>query len=836
MTLKKILTTALTATITAMVLSAVIFAMSGIYPGSEDTLLIFDMGEQFASFYSSLKALFRGESSILYSFQGSLGTAYLGTFAYYLASPVSLISLFFDTRHLPDAIWLMDIIKCGLAGGAFSVFIYYRGIKRIPENLFLSLCYALSSAVVTFFILPMYLDTLFWLPVICIFLEELLKSEIASFKMGIAYSISLALCMCIHYYSAYMVCVFLIMYAAFLLSDDSTILTVYDFGFGSTKRAGSTERADSDTRSYMKESVGSNAPTVSDKFLDKKGFVKKYLLFVLYSLLGALISSPFLFRVVSELSMGKLGDQGVYSDGSLLVSGPFDVLRQLFCGSYGYLYSEGAPEIYFTFFALILALYGLVRGGKNKLRRNVGIFIILFFLASFMLRSFYRIWHMFRDPVAYPHRFGFLFVFFMLVLAADGIKVLHEKYIKINVLICGIVFYGLLLMSSVLLVVNGLKLVRMDLATLPHISRSNLELFIDTTADLVEAAKEDSEEISLCRISKDYELTSNDPMLLGYNGLDYFSSVYDPDTLRLLKSIGLLQYHYKACDAGDTIVTGMILGNDYLIHNGQAEDGFTMVTSNGFATLSRNPYSLGAGYLVAGDMVEKLSFTRNPFYNQNLFIGTVLGEELNALTPVEFTESSKGYLGYSEKEDEEGQPVREVLQREKIYFTAPAGENIYLNFELLNESELDYETKANSGQIVVSVGNRIVAAFTGYQKAYNIFLGNYPDDTFVEVVIEGADDVREPYVYSLDIEKMQKAYSILSEGRFRANVLKGGYIEGRVVVTDESRNTLLFTVSYSDRFKVYVDGEKIEAKPYAGALLSVPGLKTGEHTVKVFYR
>ena len=127
-----------TSYITAAVMAAVIFAFSGIYPGSERILFIFDMLEQFAAFYSSLKGLFNGGVSLLYTFHGSLGTPYMGTYAYYLASPFSFITCLFDTEHLPDAIWLMDILKAGAIGGAFSAYAYFRGVRKLFINIVLS--------------------------------------------------------------------------------------------------------------------------------------------------------------------------------------------------------------------------------------------------------------------------------------------------------------------------------------------------------------------------------------------------------------------------------------------------------------------------------------------------------------------------------------------------------------------------------------------------------------------------------------------------------------------------------------------------------------------------
>ena len=155
--MKKYVLNSVISFITATLLAAVIFALSGIYPGSERTLLVFDMLEQFVSFYSSLKSVFSDGGSFVYTFMGSLGTPYIGMFAYYLASPFSLLTLLFDVRKLPDAIWLMDILKCGMIAASFSLYMTYRQVKSDIATVALSLCYALSSAAVTFFLLPMYI-------------------------------------------------------------------------------------------------------------------------------------------------------------------------------------------------------------------------------------------------------------------------------------------------------------------------------------------------------------------------------------------------------------------------------------------------------------------------------------------------------------------------------------------------------------------------------------------------------------------------------------------------------------------------------------------------------
>ncbi len=761
--------------ITAAFLAAVIFVVSGIYPGSERTLLIFDMKEQFVSFYAYTSRI-KSFAELKYTFEGSLGTPLAGLIAYYLASPLSFIYLLFDISYLPDAIVLIDVIKTGLLAASFAYFAIYKGVKEPVKILILSVCYSLSSASVTLFILPMYLDTLFWLPLIAVSLEKLLicDSRKSSYRRGIIYSVLLFCCILTHYYSAYMVCLFLILYAVYILFESGN--------FTKNSRV-------------------------------------KFSRFVLYSIIGSAASGLVLMPVVEELVRGKVSDSGVYSTGRFIVSGPIVLIKQFICGSFGGLYSEGGPSVYCTVIALGFAVYALYKQKSNKLRLTVSLINIVVFICSFMFRPIYRIWHMFRDPVAYPHRFAFLFVFFVLVLATEGIKSfdLSTKWQS-----------SILVIVSAALVFNGYRQINMDLKTLPSASRSDYRFFIDTTADLVAYAQSDNR--NLCRISKDYEFTSNDPMLLGYNGLDYFSSSYDPEMLKLYKALGLLQYHYKACDEGTTILTDMLFGVDYMIHKDHADAGYEYLTSNGFATLSRNPYSLGMGYMIDGSM-DPDNFGLNPFENQNLFLSGILGGENTYLENLEYSEVVKNVpvVGF---DSETNDPVLTDSYSREITFTAPAGKNIYLNFDLLNESDLDYETKSDSDTIIVSVDDRVIAVFTGYQKAYNIRLGRYETDTEITVVIEGTDDYREAFLYALDADKIEEIYSSLNEGRFYITGMNEERIEGRIAAPESGRS-LLLTIPYSDDIQVLIDGNLAATERYAGALMMVPGIEAGEHKIEL---
>ena len=824
-----------TSYITAVLMAAVIFAFSGIYPGSERILFIFDMLEQFAAFYSSLKGLFNGGVSLLYTFHGSLGTPYMGTYAYYLASPFSFITCLFDTEHLPDAIWLMDILKAGAIGGAFSAYAYFRGVRKPFINIVLSMCYALSSAAVTFFILPMYLDAMYMLPILCILLERLIKGKYGkkSVKTGIAYAVVLGIGIMIHYYSMYMVCIFLAMYAVYLLTEDEYAIA----------NALSADMEESLHIGKSHKSSKHNAKKTHKKKRDLRTLILKYMEFVLYSLAGVILSLPVLISVVRELLKGKISDTGVYSTGDVIVTSLPDLVKQFICGHYGYLYSEGAPYIYCTLIVFLAALYGLWKGRDNARNRICGLCILLIMICSFVFRPLYRVWHMFRDPVAYPHRFSFVFVFFVMVLAIKGLNALCNdsgiyvtgkdkckgsgRNTNFNVAISSIT--GSLLLT--LIVFNGVKITNAEFDTLPGTNRSLYADFLDNTVPLIEKAQEDSAErnqygMSLCRINKSYEFTSNDPMLLGFNGMDLFSSSYDSEILDFYKNLGLLQYHYKACDQGTTLVTDMLLGVDYQI-NGNVEYGYEWIaTNNYFYSLYRNPYSLGIGYLGCQDTCE---FGQDAINNQNILLSSIIGEQTNVFVPVEFYDRTYNATGVYQAADPG------IYDRRSLFFAPQNGLNLYMNYDLVRESELDYETKSNSEMFRVLLNDRLRHTFTGYQRAYNMYMGrNFENDEYV-VEIYGDTDNLPLHLYVLDMDKLEEAYKTLEPGIFIADSIEPGHVTGHINVTDENRNELIFTLAYDERFRAYVDGKRADTYAYGGALLTIP-VGVGEHVIELIYK
>lgn len=99
-----------------VLLLAAVYAAAGFAPFGEKTLLTVDMNGQYVAFFSQLRSILLGKDDLLYTFGKALGGDMIGLFAYYIASPLNLLVVFFPVRALPWFVLLLTLLKTGLAG------------------------------------------------------------------------------------------------------------------------------------------------------------------------------------------------------------------------------------------------------------------------------------------------------------------------------------------------------------------------------------------------------------------------------------------------------------------------------------------------------------------------------------------------------------------------------------------------------------------------------------------------------------------------------------------------------------------------------------------------
>ena len=81
----------------------------GIYPGSENLVLTYDLKTQLLPLYGYISNGAPGFDNLFYSMTGCLGSGFFGTLALYI-SPFDLIYCFIPLSYLADAVYFMIIV------------------------------------------------------------------------------------------------------------------------------------------------------------------------------------------------------------------------------------------------------------------------------------------------------------------------------------------------------------------------------------------------------------------------------------------------------------------------------------------------------------------------------------------------------------------------------------------------------------------------------------------------------------------------------------------------------------------------------------------------------
>ena len=94
------------------------FAWLKIYPFGDRQILVVDAWNQYYPFLVELGRKLKGGESLLYCWRLGLGSDFASLIAYYLASPLNLLIVFFPADWLREAFTLFILIKAGLAGSS----------------------------------------------------------------------------------------------------------------------------------------------------------------------------------------------------------------------------------------------------------------------------------------------------------------------------------------------------------------------------------------------------------------------------------------------------------------------------------------------------------------------------------------------------------------------------------------------------------------------------------------------------------------------------------------------------------------------------------------------
>ena len=353
-----------------------VMLFSGHYPFGTSSMLYSDKYHQYYPFFLEFRRVLLSGDSLLHSWNVGMGMDYLGLISYYLASPFYLLSVLIPESWMLGYFHFLTPIKLGLAGLFFAIF-----LKKIFKKEDLSIVlfggfYALCAWSLGYHWNIMWLDTFALLPLVMLGMVSLLER-----RKFVLYTFCLFLSVFSNYYVGFFICIFV-------------FLSFFCYEICRWKSWG--------------------------RFLRDLGWIAGFsvlaIAMTLILELPALASLQTTQSSVNQFPKGFV--MNIAKENTFM--GLLDAMRQVAGNMSGGLapsFKEGLPNLYCGIITTIFAFLFLT-SPEVKLRDKLcSVFLLLFFMFSFILRQLDYIWHGFHFTNMIPYRFSFLFSFVMLYMA-----------------------------------------------------------------------------------------------------------------------------------------------------------------------------------------------------------------------------------------------------------------------------------------------------------------------------------------------------------------------------------------------------------------------------------
>ncbi|MCM1284155.1 MAG: YfhO family protein [Roseburia sp.] len=786
-----------------LLICVVICICNGVYPFGENCILHVDMYHQYCPFFTELLRKLQDGESLMYSWNLGLGSDFVSLYAYYLASPLNWLLLLCPRAHVIEFMTLLILVKIALSGLSFFFYLkeHYGLIGRdgrfhkqtaLPAQVF-ALAYALSGFVAAYSWDIMWLDCIALFPVIMVGLERLVKKgEI------LLYYVSLAVCIFANYYISIMICMFLVFYFVLLFVREGQsagrwrLPALGRFALCSTL-AGGTSAVLLLPEIFVLSASGS---------IDG-GFPGK---------------AQWYFHLIAELGRGA-------------------ATAKVYTGN------DHWPNLYAGAFSLMLVwLYLLNRriSWKEKLPR---LCMLCFFLISFAQNQLDYIWHGMHFPQSLPARQSFLYIFLLLsvgfatvrkwkgvrrgqivestvfalllLLAAsvflDEAVTAHSAYLITALLL---LLYGMLLLLTKLVSASTRQLLmeflvgiavfelalNMGLTGFSVTSRTDYVKKQEAYGRLLDLAKE-RENGGFFRVEDTGRKTKNDDALYGYASATIFSSLMNLNVSHFYQSLymegGKNFYSYN----GSTPLTSALLSvKYYLSDNAMEENVFrTLVGQEDGCYLYENSYCLPPGYMVEEAVIADWEpDMKNRAASLNA-LAYALGAENELLTGVVC-----------------GQETKEGITE----LTIPESGFYYAACDVCGADSLTVSRSDGWSQRYSKTTHRYILA-----------LGDCEAKETVQIRNTVKEEIRFT-LYRMDAQAVRQAFETLNRQTFTVDAVTETSVSGHIAVEQAGR--LVFAIPADEGWRVYVDGEAVNPRPWQDALLAVE-LTEGDHEVRLRY-
>ncbi len=830
------------------VIACVIFALAGLSPFGDKTILIWDGEKQYFPFFKAFREKLMNGGSLQYTWDVGMGTGYASLFAYYLASPLNWLCVLVPSSVLLEFFAFLTVVKIACAGLFFALFLRIVYRRNDLSVAFFALLYALCSWVAGYYWNNMWLDTFALLPLLIAGTVCILRD--GRFRL---YIVALALSLWCNYYLAYFCCIFVLLtFIAYCI--------VFWQGWKNFLRR------------FLRIAVGT---------LIGVGLTAVLLLPTLKAMMNSFSAAGTDFGAWElNLAGGASGLSGVWNASRTILSNlmPDPSITDIL--------PAGLPNIYCGFCAVVLAICFFCCGKVSLREKLCSGFLLIFLLMSFIFRKLDYVWHGFHFPNGLPYRFSFLFSFVTIAMAYRAYTLMDRFkpwYLAIIVPAAGLLIWNawgaehgsvlaaillLAAMVSAFLIYGKSKARRVtanvilfaviaaEMISCFHygIKQADFTAKADYPQDgaavecLVNNTKELEGKNAFWRTETTVTQSRNDGALNGYRGVSIFTSSANANFNRFSPALGLssLAVYNWYLYFETSPFSNTLCGVKYLLdREGRDLDPAdnTKIATEGGTNLLRNNYFISAGFMTDADLSAffENADTEDPIRDQNelfaratgvhedLFLTLPLSQAIawNEGSTLEPYEGLEGYFFYS-CANGSGRSTFSLIYHapeDGLYCATTRLPNlstvyVYRNGQFLFDRYITSRGMFSLGRM--SAGDEIQLAYfvdPGWQGYIYADVARMDDETFLRGYDELADEPWE--LTEVSDTKLSGTVTALRDGLFYTSV---PYEPGWTATVDGEEVPLAETFDPS-----------AETVKLTDAVVSFP-LGAGTHTVTLTYR
>lgn len=811
---------------------------SGKYPFGSHTWFTADFGQQYVKMFGWLKQSLLRRKDLSYSLSMGMGNNTIGMWTYYLLNPLNIFYLIFPRKLFSLATIIIYSIQYGLSSLAI-VFYLMRKYKENYVMIGFGIAYAFSGWIVANQLNIIWLNIVWMLPLLVRSEEQIIEGR----DKKLAFTFLTALAIYMQYYIAMLAGIFIVVYGI-----------------------------------YYSIIVNRHLKVACYRLIE----------LAISGIFGLLISAPILVPTYLDLKNSRLTESIGWRDIAILTNNRIDQISQFITGNYGMdMLSASIAPAFVTMVVLCLFILYFCNPAFSKKEKISTAIISVFFIASICNRFLTYLWVGMIVPAWYEYRFLFAIIFFIFIIAYQSFSKMPARFILEEYLICVFVLAGIILAGAIQLFYSVkkpiIKPVNMIIAIVASIlaialiylyNKRNIKWQTGIILGLTVL-------LSFEGISNLIIVNDNMPSLEAYQ--DWNPVYYQNKITNLIKKRDS-NYNYRIGQTFyatnmDGIETDTRLGNIFNSNTSKSNRNFRdlwgMVGSDNHTDFAHNNIIddlLGYKYIVATSKVgfkdydllemehntssllsgnlapilESRKDKREKIYKNNTalpiaykvnntalrpiqlsnlqnqynsIINNIAGKNLNLMTETPFTikltnlkqVKQNGIISYTKLNDKKDGKIQ-------IKYRKDANHWYYLSIpKLIKKDKYTINNNNNDNEISNYNGPSI-----------------FPAGHHIEIVQHASTcDYPQLNIYQVDKQKYNRWIKKMKENRANTKVQTDSKLES--TIKSQDNGYLMYTIAYSDGWKVIVNGKEYPIKHALNDFIAVPVFK-GKNKIQLKYQ